>query len=204
MGKERGAEGVINVLDWLEKPVRRNPAVGTYAPSSFEPTLAREDAATLVSPVRSKGPLSHEASYALQVPAMLQPQTTVPEYFMSNFEKARLVQHGISKASFEHFKQQAALDYFQCADLLSVARNTLLNKKGNDTYSLDISEKLVALAEVYTHGIAVFGALATLRQWLAAPNAALGGVTPFSLLHTQYGRKEVDAALGRIEWGVYA
>jgi putative toxin-antitoxin system antitoxin component (TIGR02293 family) len=135
---------------------------------------------------------------------MLSPQTSVPEYFMSNHNKAKLVEEGISKVSFEHFKEKAGLDYNQWALLLSAARNTLINKRGTELFSFDISEKLVALAEVYTHGLSVFDDWNKFNSWLHNANRALGGVTPFSLLSSQYGRNEVHKILGRIEWGIYS
>jgi len=41
-------------------------------------------------------------------------------------------------------------------------------------------------------------------NWLQSPNAALGGVTPLSLLDTDIGADGVLDTLGRIEHGVFA
>lgn len=138
------------------------------------------------------------------IPPMLAPQSTEPEFFLSNFQKAQLVAQGIQKVSFENFKKEADLDYTQLAWLLDCARNTLINKKGTDVFDATLSEKLVGLAEVYTRGIDVLGSLSVMLEWLQRPNRAMGGVTPFSLLQSAYGRAEVLTILGRIEWGVYS
>jgi putative toxin-antitoxin system antitoxin component (TIGR02293 family) len=195
----------FNVNDWLEKPVKRHPS----SAQSKKFMQREDDASVLREPAIDYGASSINLSVlqtelSVNAMPMLAPQTTVPEFFMDNFEKVDLVKKGISKRSFEHFKAIAGLDYFQFAELLSVARNTLINKKGDETFSVDISEKLVALAEVYTHGISVFETTDVFKRWLQKPNRALGGVSPFSLLNTQYGRHEVHNVLGRIEWGVYS
>lgn len=41
-------------------------------------------------------------------------------------------------------------------------------------------------------------------DWLQSANAALGGVTPLSLLDTDIGADSVMDTLGRIEHGVFA
>jgi putative toxin-antitoxin system antitoxin component (TIGR02293 family) len=41
------------------------------------------------------------------------------------------------------------------------------------------------------------------RDWLATPNAALGGGRPLDLLSTAAGEEGVLQVLGRIEGGVY-
>jgi predicted RNase H-like HicB family nuclease len=49
----------------------------------------------------------------------------------------------------------------------------------------------------------VFGDPATAADWLNSKNAALGGVTPLSLLSTNAGAQSVLDTLGRIEHGVF-
>jgi uncharacterized protein (DUF2384 family) len=41
-------------------------------------------------------------------------------------------------------------------------------------------------------------------HWLAAPNRALEGTAPLSLLDTDIGTQEVEAVLTRIEQGVFS
>jgi uncharacterized protein (DUF2384 family) len=42
-----------------------------------------------------------------------------------------------------------------------------------------------------------------LSEWMQTPLSALGGRTPYSLLGSEEGRKQVEILLGRIEHGVY-
>jgi len=202
-----------SIYDWLEKPVVRTPGFKKPYPdehdmddvtlvneAGFYPEVITERGKSVSFNNYAEG----NSDYFINIKPMLQPQIDQPEYFMNNHSKALMAQRGISKVSFESFKNRTGLDYNQLAFLLSVARNTLINKKGEELFDVTISEKLISLAEVYTHGFDVFGSEDTFIKWLNAPNRALGMVTPFSMLHTQYGRQEVQNVLGRIEWGVYS
>jgi putative toxin-antitoxin system antitoxin component (TIGR02293 family) len=41
-------------------------------------------------------------------------------------------------------------------------------------------------------------------EWLGAPRPALGGVTPFSLIASEVGGREVEALIDRLEHGVFS
>ena len=60
------------------------------------------------------------------------------------------------------------------------------------------------LARVVERAETVFEETAAALAWLQSPNAALGGVTPLSLLDTDVGADSVLDTLGRIEHGVFA
>jgi putative toxin-antitoxin system antitoxin component (TIGR02293 family) len=127
-----------------------------------------------------------------------------PEYVLSSFEKMDLAEKGITKTALEKFKRTAGLDYDQLAMVLNVARATLINKKGNEKFNTDLSDKILGLADLYSYGYEVFEDRARFNMWIFSSIRALGGQTPFSLLHSSYGRQEVKNLIGRIEYGVYS
>lgn len=127
-----------------------------------------------------------------------------PENQLSVMEKMELVESGISKQSLESFKSMAGLDYDQLAQLLSVARATLINKKSPDKFNTDLSDKIMSLADIYSYGFEVFEDKDHFRKWIQTPIRALGGKSPFDVLHTSFGREEVRNIIGRIEYGVYS
>jgi uncharacterized protein (DUF2384 family) len=47
------------------------------------------------------------------------------------------------------------------------------------------------------------GSSRKLAEWIQTPVPALNGHTPYTLMQSEEGRKQVDAVLGRIEHGVY-
>lgn len=128
----------------------------------------------------------------------------IPLYDMTSIQKMRIIKKGISKSYLEKLKQTTGLDYDSLAAALAVTRATLINKKGDDTFSDQISERIVALADLYSYGYEVFEDKTNFNKWLFVPNQALGGIIPFDILDNQYGRQEIFNLLGRIEYGVYS
>jgi putative toxin-antitoxin system antitoxin component (TIGR02293 family) len=127
-----------------------------------------------------------------------------PEYRMTAFEKMELVEEGISKKALENLKAKAGLDYDQLARVLKVARATLINKKGNDKFNSDVSDKILGLADIYSYGFEVFEDRGKLNEWIFRESRALGNQAPFDILHTSFGREEVKNLIGRIEYGIYS
>ncbi len=58
-------------------------------------------------------------------------------------------------------------------------------------------------ADVMQNALAVLGSPERLAEWMQTPIPALRGRTPFSVMNTKQGRKEVETVLGRIEHGIY-
>ncbi len=127
-----------------------------------------------------------------------------PESQMTSYEKIGMIRKGISKKDLENLKEKAGLDYNQLSKVLSVARATLINKKGNDKFDIRISEKIVGVADIYSYGYEVFEDEGRFNNWIFRSNQSLGGLSPYDLLDNQYGRDEVKSLIGRIDYGVYS
>jgi putative toxin-antitoxin system antitoxin component (TIGR02293 family) len=130
--------------------------------------------------------------------------TRKSESQMTGFEKMDVARMGISKTDLERFKETTGLDYDQLSAALSVARATLINKKGSEKFNQSVSEKIVSLADIYTYGYEVFEDVERFNQWIFRPNRALGGQSPYDILDSQFGREEVRNLIGRIDYGVYS
>lgn len=123
---------------------------------------------------------------------------------MTSFEKMALLDLGLKKAHLESFKTKAHLDYDKLAQALSVTRATLINKKGNEPYSENVSEKILALTDLYSYGYEVFEDENKFNGWMFCPNESLGGKMPFDIVDNQFGREEIKNLIGRIEYGIYS
>lgn len=128
----------------------------------------------------------------------------VPLAEMTSLQKMQIIKSGISKNYLEVFKKSAELDYDSLAEALSVTRTTLINKKGNDKFSDQISEKIIALADLYSYGYEIFEDRERFNKWMLSPNQALGGLAPIEIIDNIYGREEVRNLIGRIGYGVYS
>jgi putative toxin-antitoxin system antitoxin component (TIGR02293 family) len=127
-----------------------------------------------------------------------------PENQMTSFEKMELIEAGISKKDLENLKEYAGLDYEKLGKMLSVTRATLINKKGKAKFNSALSEKIVALADIYSYGYEVFEDKNKFNEWIFTANSALGGKRPYDLLNNSFGREEVKHLIGRIDYGVYS
>ena len=147
---------------------------------------------------------SPSPSFVASPKAMFSTRNTKTQSQMTTFEKISLIRSGISKTEFEGFKQKAGLDYDQLSAALSVARATLINKKGTEKFNSSLSEKILSLADIYAYGYEVFEDTERFNKWIFRPNQALGGLPPFDFLDNQYGREEIKDLIGRIDYGVYS
>ena len=128
----------------------------------------------------------------------------IPLNDLTSIQKMRIIKNGISKHYLEVFKKATALDYDSLAGALSVTRATLINKKGPEKFSNQISEKIISLADLYSFGYEVFEDKNKFNKWMFVPNQALGGLAPFDIIDNYYGKEEVRVLIGRIAYGVYS
>ena len=148
--------------------------------------------------------LSYQRNYGIGSFIILADATKKPENHLTAFEKMDLVRDGISKKDLELLKNKAGLDYTMLAKALSVTRATLINKKRDQKFGANLSEKIVGLADLYSYGFEVFENKERFNQWMSRPNRALGGQVPYDLIDNQFGREEIKNLIGRIDYGVYS
>lgn len=128
----------------------------------------------------------------------------IPLNDLTSIQKMKIIKNGISKTYLEVLKKATSLDYDSLAGALSVTRATLINKKGTEKFSDQISERIVSLADLYSFGYEVFEDKDRFNKWMFIPNQALGGLAPFDIVDNYYGREEIRSLIGRIAYGVYS
>lgn len=149
--------------------------------------------------------LEPEIGFVNDVPvAYIPSRGQVPLSGMTSLQKMELSRRGVSKHYLENFKKRAALDYDGLAGALSVTRATLINKKGEEKFSGQISERIISLADLYAFGYEVFEDHEKFNQWMQAPNQALDGQPPLQIADSLYGREEIRSLIGRIAYGVFS
>jgi putative toxin-antitoxin system antitoxin component (TIGR02293 family) len=88
--------------------------------------------------------------------------------------------------------------------LISLPERTLARRRKQRKLTADESDRVVRVARITARAIDLLGSLEKANHWLRAPNRALGGTAPLSLLDTEVGAQQVDEVLGRIEYGIYS
>jgi len=122
----------------------------------------------------------------------------------SNFAKMEQVRTGISKSVLEELKDRINIGYDRLSVILGTSSGRLRRKKSDEKFNGPISEKILALSDVYEFGYSVFEDQANLERWMQTENRALSNKRPIDLLDTSFGMIEVKNLLGRIAHGVYS
>lgn len=115
-----------------------------------------------------------------------------------------VIRQGISSGAVEALAKAIKLPHAELARALGIPERTLARRKREGILNSEESAKLVRLARTVGRANEVFEDPDAALHWLKSPNAALGGVTPLSVLDTDIGAESVLDTLGRIEHGVHA
>jgi len=122
----------------------------------------------------------------------------------STLDWVAMIRRGLPAATVDSVVASVGVTQSELARTLGISERTLVRRKREGTLNSEESGKLVRLARVVARAEEVFEDLGASLDWLKTLNAALGGVTPFSLLDTDVGAESVLDTLGRIEHGVFA
>jgi putative toxin-antitoxin system antitoxin component (TIGR02293 family) len=114
------------------------------------------------------------------------------------------VRAGLPWKELDDLRDALDLPMEKVAAKVGMSRATLHRRQKGGVLSPDESDKALRLARILGHAVSVFGAESRARQWLKAPQVALGGETPLDFADTEIGAREVDHLIGRIDYGVYS
>ena len=128
-------------------------------------------------------------------------------------KKIEIVKKGISKDQLASLKEIFDLEYSMLSKILGVTDRTLYLKKGEEVFNQSVSDRIMALAELYSsrsrplnsagRSHRLFKSRGLFHHWIKSTNRALGDVAPVSLLDTQVGMQEVKNELHRKESGIF-
>lgn len=138
------------------------------------------------------------------VEALLGGKAVLKKRPTSVLDWVEVIRNGLPAAVIDSLLRAIQLSQAELARAVAIPERTLARRKREGVLSSDESAKLVRLARVVGRANAVFESTESSIHWLKAPNAALGGRTPLSLLDTDIGAESVLDTLGRIEHGVFS
>lgn len=120
-------------------------------------------------------------------------------YPLTREKSAALLREGVSFAMLEDFMEAAELSITQICFVCQVTGNEFRGWRDAGMLPEEAGESVLRLAEVYSFGYNYFGRRNAMNVWMEAPNRALGGVPPISLLGDERGFREVLLVLRRLE-----
>ena len=116
-----------------------------------------------------------------------------------------VAQRGLKQRLIWPFLSYFGLKPSYLAGLINTSPKTIYSWRDSETL-LEPGKAvlLLALADLFEYGTAVFEDRDAFMQWVQAPNRALGGRRPDEFLQAPYGIEKIKELLGRIEFGVYS
>lgn len=86
---------------------------------------------------------------------------------------------------------------------LGMSNATLHRRKKSRRFSQSESERLVRFTRLFGIAYGIFGDEVAAREWLKTENPGTAGEAPLSYADTEFGAREVENLLGRIDHGVF-
>jgi putative toxin-antitoxin system antitoxin component (TIGR02293 family) len=140
-----------------------------------------------------------------QVADLLGGERVLGASIKSNLDLARATRQGLPAETAVQLLEAIGLPAMgPLGGLIGSLRNATDRNASPARLTPEQSDMVIRTASTLAKAIDVLGDREKAAHWLTAPNRALGGEIPITLLDTSAGAHEVEALLDRIEYGVYS
>jgi len=130
---------------------------------------------------------------------------TPSQFFRNHRAMVILAKTGVPVNAFDSLSKAFDVREDELAHAVCIARRTLARRKSKDEqFTLVESERILRLASLFQKASEVFESEEKARRWFKNPKRALGGNTPLDYADTEFGAREVEDLLNRIDHGVYS
>lgn len=113
------------------------------------------------------------------------------------------IRQGLPMAEFRALAELLGLAEEPLGRLLGISPATLTRRKKARQLGMPESERVVRFARLFGIAMEVLGGEEASREWLNTPNPGTGGESPLSYADTEFGAREVENVLGRLDHGVF-
>ncbi len=114
------------------------------------------------------------------------------------------VRDGLDFAEFDALRRMLEATEERLGVLLGMSRATLHRRKKAGHLDRSESDRLVRFARLFNRASEVLGGHELAGKWLRSPARAFNQECPLDYADTEIGAREVEALLGRIEYGVFS
>ena len=117
----------------------------------------------------------------------------------------RSVSRGLSYRVLDRLLLNVGVSFEQLMGITDIPRRTLTRRKQEGRLTPEESDRVLRASRLFGMALRLFeGNREASLEWLARPQAALGGATPWELAKTELGAREVEKLIQRLEHGVFA
>lgn len=139
----------------------------------------------------------------------------VVESFLPEVEEERLMETiaesplvdrlraGLPMSEFSTLQRLLEIPEEELGRLVGISAATLHRRKRSGKLETPESERVVRFARLFGLAMEVLESEAAAREWLKSPNTATAGEAPLSYADTEFGAREVEHVLGRLDHGVF-
>ncbi|HEY7099021.1 MAG TPA: antitoxin Xre/MbcA/ParS toxin-binding domain-containing protein [Terriglobales bacterium] len=114
------------------------------------------------------------------------------------------LERGLSYDSLQRLSAQSDIPVSRLAEVLAIPERTLARRKTSGRLTLDESERLLRIANVFEKAVELFeGDVQSAVNWMTSSKKALEGHTPLDYSRTETGAREVESLVGQLEHGVF-
>jgi putative toxin-antitoxin system antitoxin component (TIGR02293 family) len=111
---------------------------------------------------------------------------------------------GLSTDVFVRLALRLGISEARLAEVVGLSSTTLARRKRAGAFTAVEGEHVLRVAALLHRAAEVFGDEAEAAAWLTTENAALDHASPLSWAGSEFGAREVEDLLGRLEYGVYS
>jgi putative toxin-antitoxin system antitoxin component (TIGR02293 family) len=120
-------------------------------------------------------------------------------------ELIRQVERGFPFATLRTLHANSGLPLFLLASIIGIPERTLARRKASGRLASEESERLLRIANLFEKCLELFeGDVAAAANWLTTPKKALNQQPPLMYARTEFGAREVEDLIGRLEYGVFS
>lgn len=107
-------------------------------------------------------------------------------------------------SEFRELRKLLAIPEEELGRYLGISPATLHRRKKSGHLETPESERIVRFARLFGQSMEVLESPDAAREWLKTSNPGTAGETPLSYADTEFGAREVENLLGRIDHGVFS
>lgn len=114
------------------------------------------------------------------------------------------LREGFPMSEFRALQELLIIPEEELGRFLGISPATLHRRKKSGHLETSESERVVRFARLFGLTMEVFETEEAAREWLKAANPGTADESPLSYADTEFGAREVENLLGRLDYGVFS